>query len=153
MFEVYVFEHPRFCDEFSHVVNWRFVANLTLCESLSSIKYMSEMISTFCSMPKLFSLSVISVWSRCFWASQILWWILTSSEYTHFCKINSLPESQFDRLDVWNDLNLLFNCQINYLAAKNLFCNCYKCLKYMFLSISDSVVNSHIYWIYKFLQN
>ena len=83
-------------------------------------------------MPKIFSLSVISVWSRCFWASKILWWILTSSESTICFKFNSLLESHFDRIDVWNDLNLLFNFQINYLAAKNLFLNCYKCLKYMF---------------------
>ena len=111
------------------------------------MKSIFEMIWTFCSMLIIFSLRVIRVLSTCFWASQILWWILTSSESTHFCKINSLLESQFDRINVWNDLNLLFNCRINYLAAKNLFLNCTKCLKYMFLSIPDSMMNSHMLWI------
>ena len=75
---------------------------------------------------------MISVLSRCFWASKILWWILTSSESTLCCKFHSLLESRFDRIYVWNDLNLLFNCQITYIEDKNLFLNCYKCLKYMF---------------------
>ena len=30
-FEVDVFEHPRFCDEFSHLATLRFVAKSTLC--------------------------------------------------------------------------------------------------------------------------
>ena len=32
-----VFEHPRFCDEFSHVVNTSFVSTATLSRSLSSM--------------------------------------------------------------------------------------------------------------------
>ena len=38
MFEVDVFEHPRFCDELSHLVNRHKVANITLCKGLSSIE-------------------------------------------------------------------------------------------------------------------
>ena len=32
MFEVDAFEHPRFLDEFSHLVNGRFVATAALCK-------------------------------------------------------------------------------------------------------------------------
>ena len=35
--EVDVFEHPRFCDELSHLVKGCFVANSTLCWSVHSI--------------------------------------------------------------------------------------------------------------------
>ena len=38
MFEVDVFEHPRFCDEFSHVVNRRFLAPVTFRGILTSIQ-------------------------------------------------------------------------------------------------------------------
>ena len=47
-FEVDVFEHPRFCDEFSHLMTGHFVANSTLCWRLSSIERMFELIQTFC---------------------------------------------------------------------------------------------------------
>ena len=43
-FEVDVFEHPRFCDEFSHIVTLRFVANSTLCWIHISMERMFEMI-------------------------------------------------------------------------------------------------------------
>ena len=36
MFEVDVFEHPRFWDELSQVVNGRFVATAALCKCLIS---------------------------------------------------------------------------------------------------------------------
>ena len=35
MFEVDVFEHPRFCDEFSHLKNRTFLASASLSLSLS----------------------------------------------------------------------------------------------------------------------
>ena len=38
VFEVDVFEHPRFCDEFSHVVNRRFLAPVTFWGFLTSIQ-------------------------------------------------------------------------------------------------------------------
>ena len=38
MFEVDVFEHPRFCDEFSHVVNRRFLDPVNFREFLTSIQ-------------------------------------------------------------------------------------------------------------------
>ena len=38
MFEVDVFEHPRFWDEFSHLVNGRFVATPDHCRCLISAK-------------------------------------------------------------------------------------------------------------------
>ena len=38
MFEVDVFEHPRFWDEFSHLVNGQFVATAVLCGCLISAK-------------------------------------------------------------------------------------------------------------------
>ena len=40
MNEVDVFEHHRICDEFSPVVNGRFVATATLCCSLTSMEQM-----------------------------------------------------------------------------------------------------------------
>ena len=36
--EVYVFEHPRFCDQFSHIVDRGFDATATLCWSLTLIE-------------------------------------------------------------------------------------------------------------------
>ena len=38
MFEEDVFEHPRFLDGFSHLVNGRFVASAALCGCLISAK-------------------------------------------------------------------------------------------------------------------
>ena len=38
MFEVDVFEHPRFWDEYSNLVNGRFVATAVLCGCLISAK-------------------------------------------------------------------------------------------------------------------
>ena len=38
MFEVDVFEHPRFWDELSHLVNGRFIAIAALCGCLTSAK-------------------------------------------------------------------------------------------------------------------
>ena len=44
MFEVDVFKHPRFCDEFSQVVNSRFPLTETLCRSLFSMEEVFETI-------------------------------------------------------------------------------------------------------------
>ena len=38
MFEVDVFDHPRFCDEFSHLMNRTFLASASLSLSLSCIQ-------------------------------------------------------------------------------------------------------------------
>ena len=38
VFEVDVFEHPRFCDEFSHVLNRRFLASVSFRGILTSIQ-------------------------------------------------------------------------------------------------------------------
>ena len=43
-FEVDVFVHPRFCDEFSHLVTEHFVAISTLCWRLISMEWMFELI-------------------------------------------------------------------------------------------------------------
>ena len=40
VFEVDVFEHPRFCDEFSHVFNRRFIASVSFRGLLTSIPLM-----------------------------------------------------------------------------------------------------------------
>ena len=45
-----------------------------------------------------------SVCGRCFWASQILWWIRTSSKQTFSCDCKSLLFTYLDRIDVLNDL-------------------------------------------------
>ena len=42
--EVDVFEHHRFCDEFSHLVNGCFVATRRLCWRLNFMEYMFQMI-------------------------------------------------------------------------------------------------------------
>ena len=46
-FEIDVFVHPRFCDEFSHLVTGHFVAISTLCLRLISIEWMFELIYRF----------------------------------------------------------------------------------------------------------
>ena len=43
-FEVDVFVHPRFCDEFSHLATGHFVAISTLCWRLISMEWMFELI-------------------------------------------------------------------------------------------------------------
>ena len=48
MFEVDVFEHPRFWDEFSHLVNGRFVAIPDLFRFLISTKRMLVTCSERC---------------------------------------------------------------------------------------------------------
>ena len=119
-FEVDVFEHPRFCDEFSHLMTLRFVANSTLCWINISMEWMFEWFkrsvevsNKLFSCQKSFTSGYQMFWSICFWASQILWWIRTSSDSTFGCKFNSLLDSHFDRMDVWNDLNVLWNYQIH----------------------------------------
>ena len=105
MLEVDVFEHHRFCDEFSHLVKRRFVATLTLWWSLNSIEYKFKMFERFLEIFKynlylwiINFLTVTSVGIRCFWASRFydefshlvkrrfvatltLWWSLNSIEY------------------------------------------------------------------------
>ena len=41
--EVDIFEHPRICNEFSHVVDGRLVPTATLCLSHKSMEKMFEM--------------------------------------------------------------------------------------------------------------
>ena len=55
-------------------------------------------------------IALSSVWSRCFWASQILWWILTSTECTICCSSKHLMNSQLNTIHVWNVFNDLLNC-------------------------------------------
>ena len=93
-----------------------------------------------------------SVWSRCFWASQILWWILTSTECTICCSSKHLMNSQLNTIHVWNVFNGILNGLTYYNAFIEPLDRFIKCLKKMFLSIPDSVMNSHIYWMYDFLQ-
>ena len=65
-----------------------------------------------------------SVWSRCFWASQILWWFLTSCLWTFYYDCKSLLKSQVDGIDVWDDLNVVLNCQVYYIIIKKFsFCS------------------------------
>ena len=45
-----------------------------------------------------------SVCGRCFWASQILWWILTCSEQKFCFDCNALQKSFLDVIDVLDDL-------------------------------------------------
>ena len=68
-------------------------------------------------------------WSRCFWASQTLWWQLASSDSTFCCKFNSLLDSHIDEMHVWNDLNGLWKCQIYHSVAKNRFLQFTKCFE------------------------
>ena len=52
--------------------------------------------------------------------------------------------SKIDGIDVWDDLNDVLNCQIPYIAVNKLFLQFSMFMKYMFLSITDSVMISHI---------
>ena len=45
--EVDVVEHPRFCDEFSHLMNRRLLLIESLCSGLISMEYMFERFLTF----------------------------------------------------------------------------------------------------------
>ena len=111
------FEHPRFCDEFSHLLNARFVAAPCTEWIPNWIQFMFEMFSTIywiVWLIKMLSMNLRfvlwSVWSRCFWASQILWWILTSTECTICCSSKHLMNSQLNTIHVWNVFNDLLNC-------------------------------------------
>ena len=127
-FEVDVFKHPRFCDEFSHLVTLRFVANSTLCWIHISMEWMLkwfkrsvEVSHLSFSCQKSFSSVHQMFWSRCFWASQTLYWLLTSSDSTFCCNFNSPLQSHFDWMDVWNDSNIQWKCHIYHWIARNLF--------------------------------
>ena len=91
-----------------------------------------------------FSFILTTVWSRCFWSSQTLWWILTSSQETFSCKLNSLLQSHVDGKNVLDDVNMLLNCTIDFAVLNSLFLQIDKTVKKMFLIIPDSVMNSHI---------
>ena len=86
-----------------------------------------------------FSSAYNSKWSRCFWASQILWcgWRL-------LCDWKSLLRSEFDWIEILDVLNFLLNIQIDCWVVNQPFLQLYVHVKYMFLSIPDSVMNSHI---------
>ena len=136
MCEVDVFEHHRFCDEFSHLVRILFVETLTLSWSFSLMEKMFERIETFLRIVTyIMQLSIIylygltSVWSRCFWASQILWWILTSSEDTFCGNVNTLLKFFFDGSEVWKNLNVPQNCHIYYAVFNYIFLRFNKCVK------------------------
>ena len=97
-------------------------------------------------------IALSSVWSRCFWASHILWWILTSTECTICWNSMQLMNSQLNTIHVWNVFNVLLNGLTYYIAFIEPLDRFIKCLKKMFLSIPDSVMNSHIYWMHDLLQ-
>ena len=159
VFEVDVFEHPRICDEFSHLLNVRFLAAQYTKWIPNWIQFMFEMYSTIywiVWLIKMLSMNLRfvlwSVWSRCFWASQILWWILTSTECTICCSSKHLMNSQLNTIHVWNVCNGILNGLTYYNAFIQPLHRFIKCLKKMFLSIPDSVMNSHIYWMHDLLQ-
>ena len=100
--EVDVFEHPRFCDEFSHLVDRGFDATASVLWSHTLIEYMFQTLymslefhDLLLSSQWYFLSAYNSKWSRCFSASQILWcgWRL-------LCDWKSLLGSQFDWIDV-----------------------------------------------------
>ena len=76
---------------------------------------------TYYTVVKIIFFSLTRVGSRCFWASQNLWWILTCSWWSFCCDCNPLQESQIDGIDVWDDKNVLLNCQTYYTVAKIIF--------------------------------
>ena len=53
-------------------------------------------------------------------------------------------KSQVDGIDVKDDLNVILDCQIHYTVVNSLFLMLNNCAKWMFLSIPDSVMNSHL---------
>ena len=136
VFEVDVFEHPRFCDEFSHLLNARLLAAQCTKWILNWMQFMFEKFSTFYWMVRLitmlsmnFWIVLSSVWSRCFWASQILWWILTSTECTICCSSMHRMNSKLSTIHVWNVFNVLLNGQTYYNAFNELLDRFIKCLK------------------------
>ena len=55
--------------------------------------------------------------------------------------------SHFDEIDVGDLSNITLNCHIYYIVVNKVFLQFTKCEKYIFLKITDSVMNSHIYCI------
>ena len=122
--EVDVFEHPRFCDEFSHLVNRSFVwlqaspgvlPRWNKC--FRRFKMLCWMVRFIVKLSLNFFFCLWSVRGRCFWASQILWWTLTSSERKFCFDCKPLLESYLDGIAVLSDLksslellNLLSSC-------------------------------------------
>ena len=136
VFEVDVFEHPRICDDFSHLLNARFVAALCTYWIPKWIQFILEMFLTFYWMVRLITMLSMSlwivlssVWSRCFWASQNLWWFLTSTECTICCSSMHLMNSQLNTIHVWNVFNVLLNCLTYYNALNEPLDRVIKCLK------------------------
>ena len=61
-----------------------------------------------------------------------------------FCNLDSLLKSKVDGIDVLDHLKVLLNCHIHYAVVNSVFLLLNKCVKLMFLSIPDSVMNSHM---------
>ena len=76
-----------------------------------------------------FSFILTTVWSRCFLSSQILWWILTSSQETFSCKLNSLLQYHVDWRNVLDDVNMLLNCHNDFSVLNSLFLQIDKSVK------------------------
>ena len=100
------------------------------------IQFMFEMFLTFYWMLWLITMlslnlwiALSSVWSRYFWASQILWWILTSTECTICCSSMHRMNSKLSTIHVWNVFNVLLNGQTYYNAFNELLDRFIKCLK------------------------
>ena len=138
--EVDVFEHPRFCDEFSHLVNRSFDATASVLWSHTLIEYMFQTFYMSLEFPDLllssqwYFLSAYnsknnSKWNRCFWASQILRWILTSSGWSHLCDWKSLLRSHFDWIDALYVLNVLLNFHIYCSVVNHPFLQLYEHIK------------------------
>ena len=149
--EVDVFDHPRFCDEFSHLVTRTFSCKLnSLLQSHVDGINVSDNLKIllncriYDAVVNSFSFSLTTVWSRCFSSSQILWWILTSIEWTFSSNLNSLVRSFVDGINVLDDVNMLLNCHFFNPVVNSLILQNDKSVKKMFLLIPDSVMNSHI---------
>ena len=76
-----------------------------------------------------FSFILTTVWSRCFWSSQTLWWILTSSQETFSCKLNSLLQSHVDWRNVLDNEKMPLSSQIYFSVLNSLFLWFNKCMK------------------------
>ena len=122
-----VFEHHRFCDEYSHLLNGCFPSSVMLYWCLKSFKLilinLFKLFMTSRTYSLIFFIKLPVDCNRCFWTSEILWWILKSYVWLFSVVRNSLLMSQICETDLhrqfqtFYDLQNLFNRRFssNYL--------------------------------------
>ena len=127
-------------------MNRSFVSTASLSWSLTSrnrllddLKCSVELSDLFIKLSLNFFFCLSSVRGRCFWASQILWWILTSSEQKFCFDCKPLLESYLDGIDNADDLK----CSVE---LSDLLSSCHWTFSSVYKAWEGDVFEQQILW-------